>query len=80
LDRVGRKTDRRDRPCDERGVEKRPEAVDDRPPGDLDDAPQPGPPDRHQRVAEVECHGLNRRGAERGHVATLDGQISRYGQ
>jgi hypothetical protein len=58
----------------------RPERLDDRPARGIDDGPQPGPANRDERVAEVERDRADAAGLERGHVATLDGQISRYGQ
>ena len=69
------------RPDREEGIElERPEPLDDRLGRRLDDAPQPGPIDRHERVAEVEGDRPDGREVHRRQVATLDGQISRNGQ
>jgi len=60
-----------------------PEALDDRTTGHLHHGSQSFAPDRDQGVAEVERDRPDPRGIQRPrrrHVATLEGQISRYGQ
>ncbi len=58
----------------------RAEPLDDRAGGHLDDSTEPGPVDRNEGIAEIERDGVDGREVHPGHVATLDGQISRNGQ